>query len=380
MNLNSYMPVKLITGAGCVRANAKELAKLGKVCLIVTGKNSAKASGALQDVTDTLESNGQNWLLFDEICQNPKLTDCMAAAEKAIAAGADFILGIGGGSPLDAAKCIAVLAANPGLTQAQLYAFEWPNAPLKIATVGTTAGTGSEVTKVSVITTPDGRKKSFHHELVFPTLSFGDPNYTLSLSPMVTCSTMIDVLAHCAESFFSRSANHLSRCYAVEGIRLLLPVFRMMAEHDCDHLDYNTREALYCASIYGGLAINVTGTCFPHTMGYLLTETFDIPHGTACAVFQKDFYEYNKTVVPELAAEYLERIGCSEEEYFYLIEKLTPPCEITMSETLINDSHSRWINNGSIAKCQGVFSADMADEVLRRKFLKNCFLQHPDIL
>ena len=369
MNLNSFMPVKLITGRGCVRAAAKELAKLGSVCLIVTGKTSAKASGALRDVTDTLDGNGQRWVLFDEIGQNPRLTDCMAAAEKAIAAGADFVLGIGGGSALDAAKCIAVLAANPGMTQAQLYAFDWAKTPLKIVTVGTTAGTGSEVTKVSVITTPDGRKKSFHHEAIFPALSLGDPAYTMSLPPMVTRATMVDVLAHCAESFFSRSANHISRCYAVEGIRLLLPVFRAMAEEGCDNPDYNTREQLYCASIYGGLAIDVTGTCFPHTMGYLLTETFGIPHGTACAVFQKDFYDYNKAVVPALAEEYLERIGCTREEYVSLLEKLTPPCHITMDEALIAEAHSRWVNNGSIAKCQGTFTPDMADDILRRKFL-----------
>ena len=369
MNLTSFMPVKLMTGAGCVRSGAKEMAKLGKRCLIVTGKTSAKVCGALQDVTDTLEANGQNWLLFDSIGQNPKLTDCMAAAEMAIGAGVDFVVGIGGGSALDAAKCIAVLAANPGLTQTQLYAFDWANAPLKIAAVGTTAGTGSEVTKVSVITTPDGRKKSFHHEAIFPTLAFGDPTYTMSLPPMVTRATMVDVLAHCAESFFSRAANDLSRVYAVEGIRLLLPVFRTMAEKGCENLDYATREALYCASIYGGLAINVTGTCFPHTMGYLLTEHFGIPHGTACAVFQKDFYTYNKAVVPELAAQYLERIGCGEEEYFSLLEKLTLPCRVTMDETAIGEAHSRWVNNGSMAKCQGVFSADMADDVLRRNFL-----------
>ena len=369
MDLNSFMPAKLVTGAGCVRKSAKELAKLGKTCLIVTGKTAAKASGALQDVTDTLVQNGQNWQVFDEIGQNPKLTDCMAAAQMAITAGADFIIGIGGGSALDAAKCIAVLAANSGMTQAQLYAFDWANAPLKIALVGTTAGTGSEVTKVSVITTPDGRKKSFHHEAIFPVLALGDPTYTMSLPSMVTRATAVDALAHCAESFFSRAANHISRMYAVEGIRLLLPVFRTMAETGCDNLDYVTREKLYCASIYGGLAINVTGTCFPHTMGYLLTESFGIPHGTACAVFQKDFFTYNKKVVPQLAGEYLERIGCSEEEYFSLLEKLTPPCEVKMDEAMIAGAHSRWINNGSMAKCQGEFTADMADDVLRRKFI-----------
>ena len=369
MNLSSFMPVKLVTGAGCVRAGAKELAKLGRICLIVTGKTSAKKCGALQDVTDTLEGNGQKWILFDEIGQNPKLTDCMRAAQKAIAAGADFVVGIGGGSALDAAKCIAVLAANPGMTQAQLYAFDWANAPLKIVAVGTTSGTGSEVTKVSVITTPDGRKKSFHHEAIFPVLALGDHTYTMSLPETVTRSTMVDVLAHCAESFFSRAANHISRVYAVEGIRLLLPVFRVMAEKGCDDLDDTTRETLYCASIYGGLAINVTGTCFPHTMGYLLTESFGISHGTACAVFQKDFYEYNKAVVPELAAEFLERIGCSQEEYFSLLEKLIPSCKIAMDKELIAQSHSRWVNNGSLAKCQGEFTADMADGILCRKFL-----------
>lgn len=368
MNLNTFMPVKLITGAGCVRASGKELKKLGDNCLIVTGKHAARACGALQDVTDTLDQNGQRWELFDGIGQNPRLTDCMAAAEQAIALKADFILGIGGGSSLDAAKCIAVLAANPGMTQAQLYAFDWPVHPLKIVAVGTTAGTGSEVTKVSVITTPDGRKKSFHHEEIFPALSLGDPNYTMTLSPMVTRSTMVDVLAHCAESFFSRSANHISRCYAVEGIRLLLPVFRAMAEHGCENLDYDTRETLYCASIYGGLAINVTGTCFPHTMGYLLTEQWGIPHGTACAVFQSDFYFHNKEVVPELAAEFLERIGCSEEEYLSLLATLTPPCQVTMTEEQIAQAHPRWINNGSINKTQGTVTADMADAILRRKF------------
>ena len=149
-----------------------------------------------------------------------------------------------------------------------------------------------------------------------------------------------------------------------------MPVFRMMARQGCENLDYDAREQLYCASIYGGLAINVTGTCFPHTMGYLLTESFGIPHGTACAVFQRDFYEYNKAVVPELAAEYLERIGCGEEEYFRLLETLTPPCDISMDEERITASHSRWINNGSMAKCQGSFTPELADEVLRKKFVK----------
>ena len=302
--------------------------------------------------------------------KTPKLTDCMAAAERANAEDVDYIIGIGGGSALDAAKCVAALAANPGMDRQQLFSLKWPNAPLKIVAVGTTDGTGSEVTKVSVLTTPEGQKKSIHHEGLYPAVSFGDPMYTMSLPPAVTCATAIDVLAHCAESFFSTAANHISRTYAVEGLRMLLPVLNTVAEKGWEKLDYPTREALYCASIYGGLAINVTGTCFPHTMGYLLTENFGLPHGIACAVFQKDFYSYNKEVAPALAAEFLERIGCSEEGYLELLENLIPACEISMEEELLRDSYKRWINNASLAKCQGVFDADAADAFLRKKFLK----------
>ena len=369
MQLTSFMPVKLITGPGCVRSAAKELGKLGTKALIVTGKNAARACGALQDVIDALEESRQGWILFDGIGQNPALTDCMDAAKEANAAGADFVIGIGGGSALDAAKCIAVLAANPGMTQQQLYAFDWAKAPLNIAVVGTTAGTGSEVTKVSVITTPEGRKKSFHHEAIFPRLALGDPTYTMTLPPAVTASTMVDVFAHCTESFFSRAANHLSQSYAVEGIRLLLPVFRMLEEKGFQDLGYDVRETLYCASLYGGLAINVTGTCFPHTVGYLLTEQFRIPHGTACAVFQEDFLAYNREVVPELMEEYEKRIGCGEEEILRLLKKLTPACPVRMTEEQIAAAHSRWIGNGSIAKCQGSVTAERIDEILRRKFV-----------
>ena len=79
------------------------------------------------------------------------------------------------------------------------------------------------------------------------------------------------------------------------------------------------------------------------------------------------FAEY-ATTYPELAAEYLDRIGCTEEEYAYLLETVTPPCDITMDEACIAKAHSRWVNNGSIAKCQGTFTPDMADDILRSKF------------
>ena len=368
MDLTSYMPVKLITGADCVRKSAELIKSMGKRAFIVTGKHAAKLCGALSDVTDTLDVNGQVWTLFDGVGQNPKLSDCMSASQRAIEFNADFVIGIGGGSAQDAAKCVAILARNPGMSQEQLFAYDWVNAPLPIMLVGTTAGTGSEVTKVSVLSTPDGRKKSLHHEAIFAALSFGDPRYTLSLPEMTTRSTAVDILAHCVESYFTRGANELSQLYAVRGIRLLLPVFRKIAASDHFSLDYSDRETLYYASIYGGLAINITSTSFPHTVGYLLTESFSVPHGTACAVLHEAFYRHNKAVVPELTERFLREISSGEEEYLSLLSSVTPPCDITISEDVLRQAHSRWINNSSINRCHGEMTAEMVDNMLRERF------------
>ena len=370
MNMNTYMPTKLFTGQGCVKANADAFAKLGKSCLILTGKRSAIASGALFDVADALKANDINYEIFDQIGQNPLLTDCMLAGTLAAEMRADFIIGIGGGSPLDAAKCAAVFAANPDIDRAGLYSLKWPNKPLPVVAIGTTAGTGSEVTKVSVITVPEGLKKSFHHEDVFPVMAFGDPNYTMSLSEVFTKSTAIDALAHCTESYFSRLANDISQTYAVAGIKILLDQFRAMIAEPGKELDIEDREALYNASIYGGLAINVTGTCAPHTMGYLLTEQYQVPHGSACAIFMPAFLDFNKEEMPELTAGFYERIGCPEEEFKKIVAEILPEFPVEMTEEDVVREHGRWIGNGSMAKGWGSFNEDVADRVLRELFVK----------
>ena len=361
MEMTGYMPVRLITGVGCVRAHAAKLQASGKKPLIVTGRTSAKVSGALDDVIKAIDGP---YALFDEIGQNPLLTDCMRAAEVGIQEGCDYVIGIGGGSPLDAAKCIAVLTANPGMTQEALYSLKWPIKPLPVVAVGTTAGTGSEVTKVAVITVPDGRKKSFHHEDIFPKIALGDPVYTQSLSPRVTASTAIDALAHATESFFSRLANDLSQNYAVRAVSLLMPELKKILEQEA--LTLEDREILYNASIYGGLAINITGTCLPHTMGYLLTEQHGLPHGYACAMFLQEFLQINADVMPALTERYFAQIGVDREAWSEIIGGLLKDIRVEISEEEIRREHGRWINNSSIKKGWGEIAPEACDEILRR--------------
>ena len=368
MNMNFFVNTKLITGVDCVKNNAAKLGSYGDRCLIVTGASSAKKCGALDDVVSALGQTGVKYEIYDKIRQNPTVESCFEAGRLACEYEADFILGIGGGSPLDASKAIAVVAANSDISEADLYSMKWKNQPLPVIAVGTTAGTGSEVTSVAVITNSKGFKKSFRNDLTYPVLSLGDPKYTLSLSDSFTRSTAVDALAHCVESFFNRSANDISKAFAVTGTKKLLKVFEKIAEKSTDALNMNDREQLYNASIYGGLAISVTGTAFPHALGYFLTENYGIAHGTACAVFLNEFVDYNAGIMPELTAEFFDEIRYTREDFKALVSKITPAVNVTLSDEDIKDLSVRWENNAALKRNHGNVDVEFINVLLKKLF------------
>lgn len=370
MNMHFYIPTRLITGRDCIRQNAALLADCGTRALLITGRSAARRSGALADVTAALEAGGIPWALYDRIPQNPTLAGCQAAAALGVEFRADLVIGIGGGSALDAAKAVAVLVANPGMTQAELYSLHWPISPLPIVCVGTTAGTGSEVTAVAVLTRPDGTKKSITADSLFPTLSITDPGYTASMSDYFTRSTAVDALAHCIESYFSRRANAISKAWALEGVRVLLPELKILAEYGSAGLNHHNRAALYHGSICGGFAISVTGTAFPHTIGYPLTEQFGLPHGVACAVFLPDFLRYNATVMPELAAAFFRGCGSTLDDLLHTVQQVTPAHALAMTTGQICALEPRWHNNRSIQNTWGQLEAAVISELYRKHFCK----------
>lgn len=370
MNMNFYLPTRVITGTDCIRREAHRLASFGDRVLLVTGAHGAKTCGALDDVTAALESQHIRWALYDGIAQNPTVASCRQAADQAIACGARFILGIGGGSVLDAAKAIAVFAANPGMDQAGLYTLNWHRKPLPIVCVGTTAGTGSEVTAVSVLTRADGTKKSITHDSLYPALSITDPAYTSGMSDYYTRSTAIDALAHCVESWFSRKANAISRCWAEEGIRTLLPPLQKIAAHGCCALTEDDRTALYHGSLYGGLAISVTGTLFPHTVGYPLTELFGVPHGIACAFFLPDLVEHLRACEPALTDVFFHTCGCREAELLRIAMAVMPACDVRMTPAQIAALNPRWENNRSLHNTPGQVDGAFVDALYRHHFIR----------
>ncbi len=364
--MNHYMPVNLFAGDHSVKKNSGIFSTLGSRCLIVTGHSSAVKSGALNDVKDVLTDSNISFQVFDGIRQNPTVASCIQAGHFAHKISADFIIGIGGGSALDAAKATAVFAANPELDESGFYRVNWPFSPLPILLVGTTAGTGSEVTKVSVLTDAQNRKHSIHDDRIFAAYAFGDPRYTTALPRSVTLSTGIDVLSHCAESYFSRKADDLSRAYAVCGIRLLYgPLLEAAAK---DKLSLLQREQLYNASILGGLAICSTGTCFPHNVGYYLTENYGIPHGFASAVFLPDLLTIVTQKAPEYTDRFFRELGISRNDLLHLTKCCLPDTGIIMTENEIVNALPRWENSSSVQNtCCAVSTAEIKD-ILKNHF------------
>lgn len=360
--MNYFMPTRLYTGADCIAQHADALRALGACCLIVTDRHVAKLSGALEDVANALKLAGVSSFVWDGVAENPPIEACMRIGRWAARDGAEFVLGIGGGSALDAAKAISVFAANPTLDEKGFYALEWQNNPVPIALVGTTAGTGSEVTKVSVLTDSASRKHSIHDDRLYARVAFGDSRHTHTCPRGVTLSCGIDVVAHATESYFSHKADEISRAFSVRAIRqAAAPLLACAAGEE---LLVEQRSQLYDASILGGLAINTTGTCFPHNVGYYLTENYGVPHGVACAVFLPAMMECVEAYDPAYAAAFYSEIGMDKDAFMQLIERCLPALSIHMDIGQIEAALPRWQNNGSVKNTRADVSVDLIRQIL----------------
>ena len=282
-----YMPVKVIEEPECIRSHGRELASYGKKALLITGRHSAKACGALDDVLAALRENGREACCFSETEENPSVETVIRAAAFGLEEKADFVIGIGGGSPMDAAKAVAFMMAQEDLSPARLYDAALPPIALDVIAVPTTCGTGSEVTGVSVLTVHEKQTKISIPHRIWPKLALIDGKYLKAASASLILSTAIDALAHMLESHESVKADESSRAAVLAGLTLwkdCLPVLKGEKEADAQDL-----ARLMRASTFAGMAIAQTGTTIPHALSYILTYDLGIPHGLAAGYFLPGF-------------------------------------------------------------------------------------------
>ncbi len=298
---------KIVFGNGSFQQLPEHIRELqAKRPLIVLDKQLA-ATGMKEQVVELLKKSGMDCQIFDKVDPEPKISLADEGAKLALKAKCDIIVGIGGGSAMDVAKAIAVLAANKGKAVDYLGLNKVPGPGLPSIMIPTTAGTGSEVTFTSVFVRPDlKRKEGMNSPFLYPDLALLDPLLTVSLPPGPTASTGIDALCHAIESYTSINASPISELLSLEAIALISENLRT-AVHDGTNIA--AREKMLLGSLYAGLGLANAGVTAVHSLSYPLGGRYGIPHGLANTVLLPHVMSFNISGAQEKFVDIAEAMG-----------------------------------------------------------------------
>ncbi len=285
MNFKFYMPTNVVIGRNVVVDNYILFKEHGRKALIVTGKNSAKINGSLNDVIKALSMADINYEIFDKVEENPSLETIEEAAKLGKNSKVDFVIGIGGGSPLDASKAIAVMIKNPEITKDTIITNKTLEA-LDVVAVPTTSGTGSETTQYSIVTVHKEKTKKNLGQSIFPKLALLDGKYTEFLGKETTINTAVDAFSHLVESYLNINANLITDGIIEKALGLWGQCIESLMSGE---LSLEHRDKLMLISTMAGMVIAQTGTSLPHGMGYPLTYFKNIPHGLANGCLYKEY-------------------------------------------------------------------------------------------
>ena len=295
MEFSFGIPTKIYFGKDCIAKNAGVLAAVGSKAMIVTGKHSAKASGALDDVTAVLEAEKKEYVIFDEIENNPSVETVAKAADIARAEKIDFVIGIGGGSPIDAAKAMWAFYEYPEVTFEQLctpFSFPKLRQKAKFVAIPSTSGTATEVTAFSVITDyAKGIKYPLADFEITPDVAIVDPQLVESLPIKQVAYTGMDALTHAIEAYVSTLNSPFTDPLAIKAIEMVLDYLPQSYKCDMD-----AREQMHYAQCLAGQAFSNALLGIVHSMAHKTGAAFStghIPHGCANAIYLPYVIKYN---------------------------------------------------------------------------------------
>ena len=329
LSMRFYVPTDIYVEKDCVKNHAQNLLAIGKRAFIMTGKTSAKKNGSLNDVTAVLDAGHVPYQVFDQVEENPSTDTVGNAAQQAREFGADYIIGIGGGSAIDAAKAAALLLANPNVLADNLHkAPEKPLNHVPVVAVPTTCGTGSEATPVAIITNHKIHlKKSIPHR-IFPALALVDGKYLASAKKTLIINTAVDALSHMVESILNIYSNAFNRMCPEYGLKLWGELKDALLSDA--PIDESLYEKLMLTSTIAGMSIAHTSTTVPHGMSYDLTLNQGTPHGPAVGYFLAGYVDVCEKKVPEDVKRILTLLGLkSTADFSEMLEKLIGKCKVS---------------------------------------------------
>lgn len=333
----------IVFGAGSARRiDSVAAGRIGARCLFVTDPGLHEI-GLCAPALDALERAGIAVTVFASVQPDPRLEILMAATEAGRRAGVDSVIGFGGGSSLDVAKLAALLLGSGEALDAAWGVGNAKGPRLPLVLVPTTAGTGSEVTPVSIITVGEAEKRGVSSAVILPDLAILDPELTLRLPAATTAATGVDAMVHAIEAYASMNENNnpVSRLLAREALRLLGTHIET-AVYDGGNLD--ARGAMLLGSMLAGQAFANAPVAAVHALAYPIGGTFHVPHGLSNALVLPHVLRFNASEAAATYAEIahdafpsLDRDGSPAQRCAAFIEALADLCRRLGLETRLRD-------------------------------------------
>ena len=291
---NYKQPTEIRFGIGERKALPEVVARFGKRPVLVTDPGIRD----LPATKEILEALGPDAWLFSEVEPNPTVSSVDNLAKIINAHDADVVIALGGGSSLDCAKAACSVAAQGGSARkyhSEGSAFDSRHFPL--IAVPTTAGTGSEVTPISVLDDPEkGIKAPLAHDNFFPKVAVVDPELTLTMPKHVTAATGFDALAHAIEGYWSKNHQPICDLMALETVRLFFKHFPVVLNGGSD---LEAREGMSMTALLGGLAFQLPKNAAVHACSYPLSSKYHLPHGVVCAMTLDHFVRFNSSAMED---------------------------------------------------------------------------------
>ncbi len=291
-----YIPTKILFGEGILERLHKETLPGRKALIVTSAGQSVKKFGYLDRLIHQLEISNIEYVVFDKILTNPTRECVMEGSEIAKKSRCDFIIGLGGGSSIDASKAIAIVATNEGDLWDYFYGGTAKFKPVKnktlpVVAIATTAGTGSEADQWMVISNQKTSEKiGFGFSKTFPVLAVVDPTLMLSVPPELTAYQGLDALFHSTEGYLSKKANEISDLFAIKSIAL---VGKSLIKAVKNGNDIDSRADVALASTLSGMLLAITSLTAEHAMEDGLSGLHpELPHGIGLALISEAYYKH----------------------------------------------------------------------------------------
>lgn len=283
---------RIVRGAGCLGAAADEITRLKATRVLIVTDPGIVAAGIVQQLADVLEAAGITYAVYDRVEPDPQLQTAVDTAAEILATDTELIIGIGGGSAIDIAKVASLLVTNADKDIGALMGIDQVEQPgLPTIIIPTTAGTGSEVTPIAILSDHEEKlKKGMVSPYLFPAVAMLDPELTVGLPSAVTAATGMDALIHAVEAYTSKNSDSLTDIFASRAIELIYANIRK-AYHD--GTDLTARANMLEGSMLAGMAFANAGVTAVHAFAYPIGAEFHIPHGVANSIMLTPVMEFN---------------------------------------------------------------------------------------